>query len=792
MKNVKRIGLSLLFLVIGLATVFGQSDKEKAVLKLRKYYAQNFSTYPVRNKINKANIYLKELNEEGQFEDLIAYENEILEKKWLDKVYFQDQQNMGLFFADAMERLWVIAHNFKKNKVEDVPEKFWKAVLRYGDLETRRQPNDRFHASCFAIPKAACGVYFALMKQMDMPGDTMKLRTSSCEMLKKLAFQSWTQPRRNDDTENNIVSVERFRHHVSWVGGNALAYRPLLETALMMDSIPMVDVVAAVAKGSLSNVSQSTYQEAFWNEGFTADGAGWGHGMQCLVWGYPIHGASSAQNLLWTLRGTPWAETLNRENADALLNFYRGSTFYYYKGFIPPCLDRYSMVYYEGKANHIPYYDMMKNTVTRWPNSFTDSEVREMKQLVEEAGRNDIRMEGYPGGHYNGTRYFYNNDDLIKRNASYYMLVNMASNRCDGLESANNFADEYNIFTNDGLTYFQRKGDEYRKVIGAMDLTALPGITAREGQEKLVPFTNWRGFTSKHNFAGGATNGGENAVAGFIFEKTDAMTRERDNVKILNPVAFGVKAYKSYFMLGDYMIALGAGVTNLEPEQEGTIRTTMEQTAHQGKVTLYNGKKQMEPAAGVNTLVNKGKSLWVVQEGGFAYAPLAKYTSNAFFCTETRKNEWMKRNLSNKGKKNLPETADILRVWVDHGREVKDGTYGYVVYAGEGLPAKENPFTILRNDVKVQAVQSADKKVLEAVFYSAGETLKWQGMNVKVSNPCVLLIENTGKEYKISVTDPTMDVQLKNMKVELGKTTNTIELPTGKDCGKSVTKICTM
>lgn len=792
MKNVKRISLSILFLMIGFVTVFGQSDKENGVRKLRKYYAQNFSTYPVRNKINKANIYLKQLNEEGQFEDLIAYENEILEKKWLERVSFQDQQNMGLFFADAMERLWVIAHNFKKNKVEDVPEKFWKGVLRYGDLETRRQPNDRFHASCFAIPKAACGVYFALMKQMDMPGDTMKLRTSSCEMLKKLAFQSWTQPRRNDDTENNIVSVERFRHHVSWVGGNALAYRPLLETAVMMDSIPMVDVVAAVAKGSLSNVSQSTYQEAFWNEGFTADGAGWGHGMQCLVWGYPIHGASSAQNLLWTLRGTPWAETLNRENADALLNFYRGSTFYYYKGFIPPCLDRYSMVYYEGKANHIPYYDMMKNTVTRWPNSFTDSEVREMKQLVEEAGRNDIRMEGYPGGHYNGTRYFYNNDDLIKRNASYYMLVNMASNRCDGLESANNFADEYNIFTNDGLTYFQRKGDEYRKVIGAMDLTALPGITAREGQEKLVPFTNWRGFTSKHNFAGGATNGGENAVAGFIFEKTDAMTRERDNVKILNPVAFGVKAYKSYFMLGDYMIALGAGVTNLEPEQEGTIRTTMEQTAHQGKVTLYNGKKQMEPAAGVNKLVNKGKSLWVVQEGGFAYAPLAKYTSNAFFCTETRKNEWMKRNLSNKGKKNLPETADILRVWADHGREVKDGTYGYVVYAGEGLPAKENPFTVLRNDVKVQAVQSADKKILEAVFYSADETLKWQGMNVKVSNPCVLLIENNGKEYKISVTDPTMNVQLKNMKVELGKTSNTIELPTGKDCGKSVTKICTM
>ena len=168
---------------------------------------------------------------------------------------------------------------------------------------------------------------------------------------------------------------------------------------------------------------------------------------------------------------------------------------------------------------------MMKASVTRWPNSFTDDEVRELKQLIVEAGKDNIRMDGYPAGHYNGTRWFYNNDDLIKRNADYYMLVNMASNRCDGLESANNFADEYNIYTNDGLTYFQRKGDEYRKVIGAMDLTALPGITAREGQEKLKPFTNWRGFTSKHNFAGGATDGGQNAVAGFIFEKVDAMTR---------------------------------------------------------------------------------------------------------------------------------------------------------------------------------------------------------------------------------------------------------------------------
>ena len=126
--------------------------------------------------------------------------------------------------------------------------------------------------------------------EMDLPDDTKPLRKSACRMLKALAMQSWTQPLRNNEMDRDIVRVERFRHHVWWVGGNALAYRPLLETAVLMDSIPMVDVVAEVAKRSLSNVSQTTYNEAFWNEGFTADGAGWGHGVGLCQIGAAVMG----------------------------------------------------------------------------------------------------------------------------------------------------------------------------------------------------------------------------------------------------------------------------------------------------------------------------------------------------------------------------------------------------------------------------------------------------------------------------------------------------------------------
>lgn len=292
---------------------------------------------------------------------------------------------------------------------------------------------------------------------------------------------------------------------------------------------------------------------------------------------------------------------------------------------------------------------------------------------------------------------------------------------------------------------------------------------------------------SKYNFAGAATDGGGNAVAGYLFEKMDATSKEKD-VKMENPVAFGVRAYKSYFMLGDYLIALGAGVTNLQPEQEGNIRTSIEQTAHQGKVTLYDGKKRWQPSSGIHSLIEKGKPLWILQEGGFAYAPLSELSSKSFFLCESRPNEWVKRNLVNKGKKNLPVQADLLRVWVDHGRNVENDVYGYVVYAGEGLPPQENPFDILRNDTLVQAVQSADEKVLEAVFYRADETVQWSGLPVKTSVPCVLLIERIGEEYSVSVTDPTMNVHLKQVKVEIGDVAIDITLPSGKECGKCVTQ----
>lgn len=99
------------------------------------------------------------------------------------------------------------------------------------------------------------------------------------KILGKLSLQCWTVPARMDETDKDVIDVERFRKHVWWVGGNATDYRPLLETAAQLSSPEMADVVGEIAVRSLSSVSQATIQDDFWQEGITADGAGWG-GME--------------------------------------------------------------------------------------------------------------------------------------------------------------------------------------------------------------------------------------------------------------------------------------------------------------------------------------------------------------------------------------------------------------------------------------------------------------------------------------------------------------------------------
>ena len=344
------------------------------------------------------------------------------------------------------------------------------------------------------------------------------------------------------------------------------------------------------------------------------------------------------------------------------------------------------------------------------------------------------------------------------------IFINMASWRVCGLESALADGNAYNFYSADGTTLFQRSGDEYVKAIGAMNQSAMPGITVRQiNNSALVPITHWRGFNSKHHFAAGATSFGDHFAGGFIFEKQDASVSEGSSSQNnQNPAIYGVKAYKGYFMFGDIMVAMGAGITNLKTSLSGNIYTTVEQTLRKSDLSV-NGTPITDATYSEilkSSTDNSAAIKWVCNNG-FTFGVVPAYTTGEVKLTaETRNTIW--KTLSPSTNKSISETTtQMVQLHIDHGKTVTNGSYVYFVSAN-GIP--DSLPKLIANTTAIQAAASADSAVIGAVFYDDSQSLYFGNYSYKLSSPAALLIEKQDNSTAlITVTDAKMDSTLKQI-----------------------------
>ena len=800
----KRITTLFLFLSIIIGLYCQTAAETAAINTLRTNYSK--STYRSQDLVaDTYAICLAQLQSNGQFTDYIATETSLTSSNSFKSTGTTAQNNAGDFLYTCFARIWRIAENFRGKAIPDsIRIKLYQSIIYYGNLETGRPNVDgRFHRSCFAIPSCAVNTYFCLLSTMESIENgtiTDSQSVAANAKLKALGMQTWTQPYRHDATDNNVVSVERFRKHVWWVGGNALAYRSLLPVAAMLKSAPMASVISQVSIGALSTVSQTTYDTAFWTEGFTTDGAGWGHGTQCLIWGYPSDGALTALDLLTTLSSTPWLQKLSRSNVDACLNYIRRSAFYYQNGYVPPLFERTNATANDPAAG-IKSLGIATKLLASFSTSLTAAEITELNKFKTESASNKIIMSGYPNGNYNGSRYFFNNDDMVKKNSNYMVFVNMASSRCYGLESANSIANGFNFYTCDGSTLYQRSGDEYVKSIGAMNQSAFPGVTTRQiDNASLVGITLWGGFNSKYNFAAGATSMGNNFATGFIYEKQDApATAAGTTPNSQNPRIYGVKAYKSYFMLGDLMVAMGAGITNLNTSLAGNIVTSVEQNLRKADLAVNSTPvtattyTEILKAATDNTVATK----WVLNNG-FAFGVLPSYTTGEVKLTaETRTTIW--KTLAPAVNTAAETTMPMMQLQIDHGKTVSNGTYIYLVNAAGVVPSALPK--IISNTTSIQATAAADSSVIGAIFFDNLQGFTFGNYTYKLSSPAALLVENYNSDsLSVTVTDATMDSTLNSITLtttlpvsginvtKVGNNYNVVvPMPQGELCGSPAT-----
>ena len=774
------------FLCITINTLFAENktslhqDKIKFVSTVRQYYAKNVPRYKPKyfSSQKELSIISQKLNDDGFFSDITLTKAELGNKNW----YKQGAvgKKIRIIFLRLGALTWAL--NKKKIAKADLEIKLYKAINNYCEAEISRPNVHRFHTSCYLCPTTAATCYFLLYNEINKK-EASPIVVKLGKNLQKISFHAFTQPIRYD--VNKPYSPNQYRNHVWWVGGN-FAYRRVVLCAAACNDVKMFDTIWQVCMGAISTVSFNTAKTAFWNEGFTADGAAWGHGKQSYAFGYGIDSANGIMRILNKFKNSPWmGKTLTDEKFNILLNFASSMLWLQYRK--RPCLtingrhNLYAGADYSGKRV-VSYLQQLSNLN---PSAKVKEKIKNLREKFDKEATITAT----------GTRYFWNNDDLVMRGKNYYAFVNMTCARSLGPESVDcDSRLNYNIA--DGSTMLLQKGDEYDYSKGAWDFSTPPGTTCRKWSNLPTKVTYWEGLTGKHNFAGGI--GGDIGCCGFIFEKK-VLKKYKRYSKILAPT-LGVKAFKSYFMLDGIMVALGAGINNFKPEIDADIITNLNQTALRSPVIYGIGTQKSAKNATIEKTFDMSKikkNLWCIQDD-IAYIVMPQYTnSSVSIFAKEKETKWNLLSERNSKKKNLPKTVKFFSMSINHGKKPSPklgGTYAYIVMM-QCLSAKKvieiiksKRIEIVANNKKIQAVWDNKLKVAQMIIYSPSGIYNYNSLKVKSLSPAIVQVRKMSDgKMRISVADPLQNPNKKSIDLIINDQKISVLLPSKPLCGKSNT-----
>jgi chondroitin AC lyase len=326
-----------------------------------------------------------------------------------------------------------------------------------------------------------------------------------------------------------------------------------------------------------------------------------------------------------------------------------------------------------------------------------------------------------------GHKHFWNSDFTVHEREGYYASVKMTSIRTHGTESLNgeNLKGFWLPF---GVTLIARKGNEYAGIFPVWDWAHLPGTTSPDDVPPLGSYVN-----QNNRFVGGVSDGMYGA---------SAMRLDIEGSQ-------SIHAHKSWFFFDDEFVALGSGISSMEPVD---VTTTLNQCLLYGEVTVDNSQVPI----GVHTFSNIS---WVLHDG-VGYLFPAK--TNIRLKNEYQNGSWSSINeLQSK----QPITNNVFTLWLDHGVRPKDASYEYIVVPDTDSAkleayVKESPVRILANTVNTQAVINDKLGIAEIVFYAPGRLLVKTGLEVNVDQPCMVMLEEKGDTERLTVSTPDGPLQV--------------------------------
>lgn len=381
-------------------------------------------------------------------------------------------------------------------------------------------------------------------------------------------------------------------------------------------------------------------------------------------------------------------------------------------------------------------------------------------------------------------KHFFISDITVMHRPEFYASVRTSSNRNINTEYMNG-ENSKAMFISDGTTVIMQTGNEYKYIFPAWDWSMIPGTTTE--YYSTVPTMSSTYQYGLKEFVGGLSDG-TNAVSVMDYARQKTIAK------------------KSWFMFGNSIAALGAGITDTDSSKE--VRTTMNQCVQNGSVT-YNDGTNHELSSGT---VSASGVKWVLHDNiGYIFPEKESVNIGA----QQKTGNWKNINSS---QSSINETLNIFSLYTSHGYAPSGDSYEYVILPSATSDDTEKYYqspdiSIVSNTAAVQAVWSKSAQSAGIVFWNKGipnysETVTFPadvtGLESDLTidaqrDPCVVMLKKTDNGFDLIVSNPknnsldktyiAINRRLKgeNAAVSGDKTVITVNFPQGNDRGKAVT-----
>jgi hyaluronate lyase len=341
-----------------------------------------------------------------------------------------------------------------------------------------------------------------------------------------------------------------------------------------------------------------------------------------------------------------------------------------------------------------------------------------------------------------GTRVFAGMDRVVHRRPGFTFAIAMSSSRIATYEAING-ENQRGWWTGSGATYLYdddlaQFDDGYWPTV---DATRIPGTTVPTGEP---PAGSGSDALSTVALVGGVSLG-RNGLATMSF-RTPADAPD------------AVTGRKTWFLLGDEIVALGAGITGPPGRAVETVVENRKLSAGAAQPFVVGGT-DLGTMPTDRSFANPGWAHLTGPAGGSDIGYVLLTDARVRASRESRTGRWSDINRSTAF--DFPEEIrhDYVTLRIDHGRGPRGGRYAYVLLPGASREAvrayaASPPVTVLSNTPGLQAVRSGN--VVGASFGSAGEQ-SVAGITAR-TRVSVVVVED-GSTLSVALSDPSQTVQ---------------------------------